>query len=155
MTARKSIWGNTMQLDKTISAIVTGGASGLGAATARALAAKGARVAVFDLDEANGTKVAGEIGGQFVRCDVTDEASIDAALAKARAAHGQERILVNCAGIAIGKRTVRRVRDTGAIEPHDTASFRKRHQRQPHRHLHHDRQEHRRHDDGRRPSARR
>lgn len=114
-----------MQLDKSISAIVTGGASGLGAATARALAGEGVRVTVFDVDVANGTKIAGEIGGHFAKCDVTDEASIDAALASARAAHGQERILVNCAGIAAGKRTARRVKETGGIEAHDIASFRR------------------------------
>ncbi len=114
-----------MKLDKTISAIVTGGASGLGAATARALADKGVRVAIFDLDEANGVKVAAEIGGHYAKCDVTSEASIDAALANTRKAHGQERILVNCAGIAAGKRTARRVKETGGIEAHDVASFRK------------------------------
>jgi NAD(P)-dependent dehydrogenase (short-subunit alcohol dehydrogenase family) len=114
-----------MKLDQTTPAIVTGGASGLGAATARALAARGVRVAVFDLDEAKGRDVAAAIGGVFVRCDVASEASVDAALAEARAAHGQERILVNCAGIAIGQRTVRRARDTGAIESHDIAAFAK------------------------------
>jgi NAD(P)-dependent dehydrogenase (short-subunit alcohol dehydrogenase family) len=114
-----------MQLDTTVSAIVTGGASGLGAATARALAAKGVRVAIFDLDETNGRKVAGETGGHFTKCNVTDEGSIDEALASARAAHGQERILVNCAGIAAGKRTARRVKETGGIEAHDIASFRR------------------------------
>lgn len=114
-----------MQLGKAVSAVVTGGASGLGAATARALAAKGVRVAVFDLNEPEGRKVAKEIGGHFYKCDVTSEASIDSALAAARAAQGQERILVNCAGIAIGKRTARRDRDSGGIEPHDLASFAK------------------------------
>lgn len=114
-----------MQLDNSISAIVTGGASGLGAATARSLAAKGVRVAIFDLDEAKGPAVAKDIGGHFAKCNVTDEASVDAALASARAAHGQERILVNCAGIAAGKRTARRDKETGGIEAHDIASFRK------------------------------
>jgi NAD(P)-dependent dehydrogenase (short-subunit alcohol dehydrogenase family) len=114
-----------MQLDKSISAIITGGASGLGAATARALAGRGVRVALLDLDEASGARVAREIGGLYARCDVTDEASVDAALAAARASHGQERILVNCAGIAAGKRTARRVKETGGIEAHDVASFRK------------------------------
>lgn len=112
-----------MQLGKSISAVVTGGASGLGAATARGLAEKGVKVAIFDLNEAEGKKVAKEIGGHYHKCDVTSEASIDAALAAARAQHGQERILVNCAGIAVGKRTVRRIKETGAIEPHDLASF--------------------------------
>lgn len=114
-----------MQLSKDICAIVTGGASGLGGATARELAAKGVKVAVFDLNEALGQKHAAEIGGQFFKCDVTNEASVDAALAAARGALGQERILVNCAGIAIAKRITRKNRDTGAIEPHDLASFAK------------------------------
>lgn len=114
-----------MKLDPSVAAIVTGGASGLGAATVRSLAAKGVRVAIFDLDEANGAKVAADVGGHYAKCDVTNEASIEAALASARAAHGQERILVNCAGIAAGKRTARRVKETGGIEAHDIASFRK------------------------------
>lgn len=114
-----------MKLDTSIAAVVTGGASGLGAATVRALASKGVRVAIFDLDEINGTRIASEIGGQYAKCDVTDEASIDSAFAAARAAHGQERILINCAGIAAGKRTARRVKETGGIEAHDIASFRK------------------------------
>jgi NAD(P)-dependent dehydrogenase (short-subunit alcohol dehydrogenase family) len=114
-----------MQLGADVSAVVTGGASGLGAATARALAAKGAKVAILDLNTNVGEAVAKEIGGLYAQCDVTSEPSVDAALAKARAAHGQERILVNCAGIAIGKRVVRRVKETNAAEPHDLASFAK------------------------------
>ena len=114
-----------MQLGKDVSAIVTGAASGLGAATAKALAAKGVRVGVLDLNEALGQSVAKEIGGTFAKCDVTNEASVDAAIAAVRAAHGQERILVNCAGIVIGKRIVRKVRETGANEAHDIASFAK------------------------------
>jgi NAD(P)-dependent dehydrogenase (short-subunit alcohol dehydrogenase family) len=114
-----------MQLGPSISAVVTGSASGLGAATARALAAKGVKVAVFDLNEALGRQVAAEIGGTFVRCDVTSEQSVDAALAAARSAHGQERILVNCAGIAVGQRITRKAKDTGKIEPHDLATFAK------------------------------
>src|SRR5256885_17229494 len=81
-----------MQLDASISAVVTGGASGLGAATARRLAAKGVRVALFDLNETAGQALARETGGLFCRVDVTDEASVDAGFAQARAAHGQERI---------------------------------------------------------------
>lgn len=114
-----------MQLSDGIAAVVSGGASGLGAATARGLAKKGVRVAVLDLNEAEGRRVASEIGGAFFPCDVTKEESVDAALTGARARHGQERILVNCAGIAIGKRTARRVKESGAIETHDLASFRK------------------------------
>lgn len=114
-----------MQLNDQITAVVTGGASGLGAATSRALAAKGVKVAIFDLNEGLGNKLAMDLGGAFFRCDVTDEASIDAALAASRAQLGPERILVNCAGIAIAKRMTRRNRDTGTIETHDLASFAK------------------------------
>jgi NAD(P)-dependent dehydrogenase (short-subunit alcohol dehydrogenase family) len=107
------------------SAIVTGGATGLGEATARRLARLGARVAVFDRDAARGEAVAAEIGGVFGAVDVTDEASVDQGLQRARAAHGQERILVNCAGIAIGQKTASRDRKTGAVEPHALADFSK------------------------------
>lgn len=112
-----------MKLGKDVAAVVTGGASGLGAATAAALAGKGVKVAVLDVNETSGREIAQRIGGTFAHCDVTSESSIDAALAAVRSAHGQERILVNCAGIAIAKRVVRRVKETGAIEPHDLASF--------------------------------
>jgi NAD(P)-dependent dehydrogenase (short-subunit alcohol dehydrogenase family) len=114
-----------MQLSKDIAAVITGGASGLGAATARALAAKGVRVALLDLNAGLGEPLAKELGGVFAKGDVTDEASIDTALAAARKTHGQERILVNCAGIGIAKRISRRVKETGAFEAHDLASFAK------------------------------
>ncbi len=114
-----------MQLDKSIAAVITGGASGLGAATARALAGKGVKCALFDLNAEAGEKLAKEIGGLFVKCDVTSEASADAAFAAARKAQGQERILVNCAGIGVAKRITRRVKETNAIEPHDLATFTK------------------------------
>jgi NAD(P)-dependent dehydrogenase (short-subunit alcohol dehydrogenase family) len=108
-----------------LSAIVTGGASGLGEATARALAAKGANIAIFDLNEERGAAVAAEIKGIFVKVDVTDEASLDAGFADARAAHGQERILVNCAGIASGEKTASRDKATGQAVAHRIASFAK------------------------------
>jgi NAD(P)-dependent dehydrogenase (short-subunit alcohol dehydrogenase family) len=114
-----------MKLSSSISAIVTGGASGLGGATAKELASHGVKVAIFDLNEEMGTAHATAIGGRFFKCDVTSEASVDAALAAARAAQGPERVLVNCAGIAIGKRMSRKNKDTGAIEAHDVASFSK------------------------------
>ncbi|MCG8560150.1 MAG: SDR family NAD(P)-dependent oxidoreductase [Hyphomicrobiales bacterium] len=114
-----------MQLGDGLSAVVTGGASGLGAATARVLAAEGVKVALFDLDEARGREVAERTGGLFCRCDVTSADAVAAALEQARSEHGTERITVNCAGIAIGKRTVRRDRETGALEPHDLESFSK------------------------------
>ena len=114
-----------MKLDASISAVVTGGASGLGEATARMLAGHGVRVALLDMNADKGEAVAQEIGGVFCRTDVTDEGSIDAALQRARSAHGIERILVNCAGIVHGRRTVTKDRDSGALRAHDLASFRK------------------------------
>src|SRR5690606_1956271 len=75
-----------------LSAVVTGGASGLGAATVRALAAKGAKVAIFDLNEEAGEAIAKEVGGVFCKVDVTSDESVDAGFAKARGANGQERI---------------------------------------------------------------
>ncbi|WP_445501182.1 SDR family NAD(P)-dependent oxidoreductase [Microvirga sp. G4-2] len=114
-----------MKLDKLMAAVVTGGASGLGEATARMLAAQGVKVAIFDRDAERGEAVAREIGGLFARVDVTDEASIDAGLAMARGKNGVERILVNCAGVAPGRRTVTKKRETGELVPHDLASFRK------------------------------
>lgn len=114
-----------MKLDESMAAIVTGGASGLGGATARMLASQGVKVAIFDMNAERGEALAKEIGALFCLADVTDEASVDAALAKARAANGVERILVNCAGIAPGKRTVTKKRETGELIAHDLASFRR------------------------------
>ncbi len=94
-----------MQL-KDIAVLITGGGSGLGAATARAMAAKGARVAVLDQSKENAEKVAAEVKGIAVVADVTDEEQVKAALAKAEAAHGIARILVNCAGIGTASRTI-------------------------------------------------
>jgi NAD(P)-dependent dehydrogenase (short-subunit alcohol dehydrogenase family) len=105
-----------MKLDSTVSAVVTGGASGLGAATARALAATGVKVAIFDLQEEKGLAVAAELGGIFCECNVTDDASVDAAFAKAREAHGQERILVNCAGTGNAIKTASRSKEDGSIK---------------------------------------
>ena len=75
-----------MKLDSSVSAVVTGGASGLGAATARALAAKGVKVAIFDLQTEKGEAIAKELGGVFCEVNVTDDASVDAGFAKARLA---------------------------------------------------------------------
>jgi len=108
-----------MQISQGMAAVVTGGGSGLGAATARALAVRGAKVAIFDLNAEAGERLAVEIGGLFCETDVTSVESVDAAFERARAAHGQERILVTCAGIAPGARTVSK----GL--PHDPALFRK------------------------------
>lgn len=90
------------------AAIVTGGGSGLGAETARQLARAGAKVAVLDVNLAGAEAVAKEIGGVAIPCDVSDSDSATAALAKARAAHGAARILMNCAGIGPAKRIVGR-----------------------------------------------
>jgi len=86
-----------MKIDSSISAVVTGGASGLGQATAEALAAAGVKVAIFDVNEARGTEVAKAIGGVFCKVDILSEESCVAGFAKSRAAIGQERILVHCA----------------------------------------------------------
>ena len=98
------------------AAVVTGGASGLGAATARALAAKGAKVAIFDLQAGKGEALAAEIGGVFCKVDVTSDDSVDAGFAAARAAHGQERILVNCAGTGNAAKTAGRSKQDGSIK---------------------------------------
>ena len=112
-----------MKLDSTISAIVTGGASGLGAATARRLAASGVKVALFDLNAEKGEALAAELGGVFCLVDVTKEDSVDAGFAKARAAIGQERILVNCAGTGNAIKTAGRDKTTGEIKSFPTANF--------------------------------
>lgn len=95
-----------MKLTSGISAVVTGGGSGMGAATARALAAAGARVALFDVNKEAAEKTAREIGGLAISCDITDAKSAEAAFAEAAKAHGPARIVVNCAGILIGKRVL-------------------------------------------------
>jgi NAD(P)-dependent dehydrogenase (short-subunit alcohol dehydrogenase family) len=108
-----------MELNGT-SAVVSGGASGLGEATARALAAAGATVVIADLNEDRGKKIADEIGGEFVRTDVADEASVQAAVDTAVATGNPLRVAVSCAGIGWAARTVSR---DGT--PHDLASYQK------------------------------
>jgi NAD(P)-dependent dehydrogenase (short-subunit alcohol dehydrogenase family) len=112
-----------MKLDSSIAALVTGGASGLGEATARALAERGVRVAVFDRDAGRGEKVASEIGGIFVQVDVTSDDAVEAGFGAAREAHGQERICVNCAGVANAMKTVGRDKQTGEIKPYPIHQF--------------------------------
>ena len=102
-----------MELNSSVAAVVTGGASGLGEATARALAALGVRVAIFDMNAEKGEAVAKELGGVFCKCNVTSEEDVDAGFAKARAAHGQERILLNCAGTGNAHKTASRDKATG------------------------------------------
>jgi NAD(P)-dependent dehydrogenase (short-subunit alcohol dehydrogenase family) len=94
-----------MQL-KDVPVLITGGGSGLGAATARAMAAKGAKVAVLDVRKENADKVAEEVKGVALGADVTSEEQVKAAIAKAEAAHGIARVLVNCAGVGNAIRTV-------------------------------------------------
>jgi NAD(P)-dependent dehydrogenase (short-subunit alcohol dehydrogenase family) len=98
-----------------VAAVVTGGASGLGEATARLLASKGARVTLFDIQAERGEQVAAEIGGAFAQVDVTSDPSVDAGFTKARRVHGQERILVNCAGTGNAIKTASRSREDGSI----------------------------------------
>src|ERR1700748_37659 len=102
---------------KDQAAIVTGGASGLGAATARKLAAAGAKVAVCDLNAKLAESVAPEIQGMAIACDVTDATSAEAAIVALAKAHGPARVLVNCAGIGVAKRVV------GRDGPHPLADF--------------------------------
>src|SRR3954452_17857359 len=108
---------------KGTAAVVTGGASGLGEATARELAARGAKVAVFDRDAQRGELVASEIGGVFCEVDVTSDEKVKAAFDRARAAHGQERILVNCAGVANAAKTVARDKETKAARLYPMQQF--------------------------------
>jgi NAD(P)-dependent dehydrogenase (short-subunit alcohol dehydrogenase family) len=112
-----------MELSNSLTAIVTGGASGLGLAAARALAAQGVRVAIFDLNETQGSAVAAELGGTFCRVDVTSDAEVEVGFTAARAALGQERILINCAGIGAGAKTATRDRKTGEIRQHPIDAF--------------------------------
>ena len=112
-----------MKLDNSVAAVVTGGASGLGAATARALAAKGVKVAIFDLQREKGEAIAAEIGGVFCEVNVTSDESVDAGFAKARAAHGQERVLVNCAGTGNAVKTASRSKEDGSIKHFPLEAF--------------------------------
>ena len=105
-----------MQIRNSIF-LVTGGASGLGAATAQMAAANGAKVVIADLQAEAGEKLAKEIGGKYCKCDVTSEADGKAAVAAAIQAFGGLHVLVNCAGIAIAERTI------GKDAPHDLARF--------------------------------
>lgn len=112
-----------MKLDSSITAVITGGASGLGAAAARRLAAAGVKVALFDINPDQGQALAKELGGVFCRTNVTSEADVDAAFAKSREAIGQERILLNCAGTGNAFKTASRAKDTGAISHFPLAEF--------------------------------
>jgi NAD(P)-dependent dehydrogenase (short-subunit alcohol dehydrogenase family) len=112
-----------VKLGPDISAVVTGAASGLGEATARALAERGVKVAVFDRDSEKGERVASEIGGVFAQVDVTSDEAVEAGFARAREAHGQERICVNCAGVANAVKTVGRDKETKAVKRYPIHQF--------------------------------
>ncbi len=112
-----------MKIEAGTSAVVTGGASGLGRATAEALAAAGVKVAIFDLNEELGTEVANAIGGLFCKVDIMSEDSVVAGFEKARAANGQERILVHCAMANRKGKTVGRNKQTGELIRFSTDDF--------------------------------
>jgi NAD(P)-dependent dehydrogenase (short-subunit alcohol dehydrogenase family) len=111
-----------MELNSSVSAVITGGASGLGLATAKALRAQNVKVAIFDMNETAGAEVARETGAVFCKVDVTNEESVDAGFNKARATYGQERILVNCAGTGNATRTASRGKD-GSIKGFSLGAF--------------------------------
>lgn len=112
-----------MRINSSISAVVTGGASGLGLATVKALREAGAKVAIFDLNADAGEKAAAETGATFCQANVLDDASLDAAFDKARAANGQERILISCAGGGNAMTTLRKDRESGEMKIFPTAEF--------------------------------
>lgn len=104
-----------MLLNNTIAAVVVGGASGLGAATARALAEKGVKVGIFDINAELGEAFAAELGGAFAKVDVRSDADVAAGFAALRAKNGQERVLVNCAGVGEAIKTASRDKQSGEI----------------------------------------
>ncbi len=112
-----------MKLDSSITAIITGGASGLGAATARALAGHGVKIGIFDMNEEKGEAMASEIGGVFANVNVTSDEAVDAGFEKVRAALGQERILINCAGTGNAIKTASRDRQSGEIRHFPLQNF--------------------------------
>ena len=112
-----------MELNAGISAVVTGGTSGLGAAVVQRLTARGVKVALFGRNQAAGERLALATGGLFCPVDIVSEASIRAGFEKARARHGQERILVNCAGMAIVRRVVARNKSTGQTDRFPAEEF--------------------------------
>ncbi|WP_353226580.1 SDR family oxidoreductase [Novosphingobium sp.] len=112
-----------MQIDANLAAVVTGGASGLGRATAEALAAAGAKVTIFDINDELGAGVAAAIGGTFVHVDIMDEQSVIDGFAAARAAYGQERVLVHCAMAQRKGKTVGRNKETGELTRLSTEDY--------------------------------
>ena len=112
-----------MKIDSATAAVDTGGASGLGRATAEALAASGVKVAIFDINDALGEEVAASIGGLFVHVDITDEQSVLDGYAKARAANGQERICVHCAMTSRRGKTLAYDKESGRYRRTPTADY--------------------------------
>ena len=112
-----------MKLGSDIAAVVTGGASGLGAAVARRLASAGVKVALFDMNAELGEAVAREIGGVFCKVNVTSDGEVDSGFERARAVHGQERILVNCAGTGNAIKTAGFDKTTGSTKHFPLAEF--------------------------------
>ena len=112
-----------MKFDSTTAAVVTGGASGLGRATAEALAVAGVKVAIFDVNDDKGEEVAKAIGGLFCHVDITSEESVVAGFAKARAAHGQERITVHCAMTSRRGKTLAYDKDAGKLKRLSTEDY--------------------------------
>lgn len=112
-----------MKIDNSTAAVVTGGASGLGRATAEALAAAGVKVAIFDINNTLGQEVAQAIGGLFVHVDITDEQSVLDGYAAARAAHGQERIVVHCAMTSRRGKTLAYDKATGTFRRTPTEDY--------------------------------
>ena len=112
-----------MLIDNSISAVVTGGASGLGKATAQALAKSGVRVAIFDINEAAGEAIASDIGGVFCKVDILSEDSVVAGFERARAAHGQERLTVHCAMAARRGKTLSFDKASGGYKRTSTEDY--------------------------------
>ena len=112
-----------MKIDNRTAAVVTGGASGLGQASAEALAAAGVKVTIFDVNAEKGEAVAAAIGGKFVHVDITSEESVVAGFAAAREAHGQERICVHCAMTSKRGKTLAWDKEAGAYKRTSTEDY--------------------------------
>ena len=112
-----------MELNSDIVAVITGGASGLGEATARKLASMGVKIGLMDLNVEKGEALAKNLGGAFAKVNVTSDEDVTAGFAALRAVNGQERILINCAGTGDAVKTASRDRKTGEIKPHSMSRF--------------------------------
>lgn len=112
-----------MKIGPDLAAVVTGGASGLGQATARALAAAGCKVAIFDINDEAGKATATEIGGSFHHVDIMSEESVEAGFTAARAAHGQERLTVHCAMASRRGKTIGWDKESGGYKRLSTEDY--------------------------------